>query len=112
MKNLCLVAACLLTVMSSVGRATEVVTPSELNAHPDRYDGKTVTVRGYFLWDTELFAIVDSKAAAENRNGPPSECIGYDSALDLKEKLKALNQHMVDATGTFYPSLMFRDGKR
>ena len=112
MRNLMLIALLMLTIPISLSRADDVVTPSELNAHPEQYDGKTVTVRGYFLWGTEIFAIFDSKAAAENPDSPPSQCIGYDYALDLREKLKALNHHVVDVTAKFLPSLMFRDGKR
>lgn len=58
-----------------------IVTPSELNAHADHYNGKYVYVRGWVVIGFEEFHIWDSKLAHDQpwpgHGKMPNECISY-----------------------------------
>lgn len=56
-------------------RETETVLPSELVAHPEKYDGKHVDVRGYIVLGPEARNIFDSE---KGFNDPHGACLGLD----------------------------------
>jgi hypothetical protein len=59
-------AATVLLIMSigvASGSEAPIVTPSELNAHADEYDGKAVRVRGWLVLQFEDVGLWDSKEA-------------------------------------------------
>lgn len=73
--------ACFLCALLLAGCAAgPALKPSELNANPDAYDGKSVRVRGWLVHQFENHGIWDSKAAYETerfkQNAHP-KCIGY-----------------------------------
>src|SRR5579864_9595473 len=49
--------------------------PSQLVAHPEKYDGKRVVVRGYVVIGPESRNIFDSARGAQDRHGA---CLGLD----------------------------------
>jgi len=69
-----------------------VLTPNELNAHPDRYDGQAVRVPGWLSLQFEDYGLWGSKKAHDTRRTsappwPPS-CVSVDSYVAGKvEKL-------------------------
>lgn len=56
-------------------RDAETVLPSELVAHPEKYDGKHVDVRGYIVLGPEARNIFDSE---KGFNDPHGACLGLD----------------------------------
>jgi hypothetical protein len=53
----------------------ETLLPSELAAHPEKYDGKHVDVRGYIVLGPETRNIADSE---EGYDDPHGACLGLD----------------------------------
>lgn len=53
--------------------------PRELNANADRYDGKSVRVRGWLIIKPEGYWIFDSKAASEadSKSAKDGDCVSY-----------------------------------
>ncbi len=56
---------------------TPTLTPSELNAHADQYDGKKVRVCGWVVIQFEEYWISDSQASSESKDSKASECVSY-----------------------------------
>jgi hypothetical protein len=56
-------------------RVAETVLPSELVAHPEKYDGKHVDVSGYIVLGPEARNIFDSE---KGFNDPHGACLGLD----------------------------------
>jgi hypothetical protein len=73
----------LLVMVLGVGCSERLVTasnegtvlPSELTAHPERYDGKHVDVRGYIVLGPESRNIFDSE---DGTRDPHGACLGLD----------------------------------
>jgi hypothetical protein len=63
---------------SSQGGGT--VLPSELVAHPEKYDGKHVDVRGYIVLGPETRDILDSE---KSYNDPHAACLGLDGPEEM-----------------------------
>lgn len=55
----------------------QLLTPSELNAHAEQYDGKEVQVRGWLVYKFEDIGLWDSKAAHDRPHD------GGDQAVSL-----------------------------
>ena len=74
-----LIASILLTGCQSLPQ----LTPSELNAHPEQYDGKEISVIGYLVYEFEDVGIWDSPSAYKNRYTNrtsainPQGCVSY-----------------------------------
>ena len=70
-----------LLVAALSGCASEpALTPSELNAHADQYNGKKVRARGWLVVSFEEYALWDSKEAYGRPSAPgqfPNECVSY-----------------------------------
>jgi len=91
----------LTTVLGVTAYAQDIVlTPSELNAHADRYDGKTVRVRGWLSLYFEDYGLWDSKKAhdTERTSAPPwpPSCVSVDSYVAGKVKKPASQSALVD----------------
>ena len=67
-RSLVLLVATLLSSCASTTRVAGTVTPAELNASPDVYDGTTVTVYGYMRSEFENRAIWQSKDSRSSGN--------------------------------------------
>ena len=72
--------------VSDAAQVESVLSPSELVAYPEKYDGKHVHVRGYIVVGPEKRNIFDSLAGY---NDPHGACLG----LDAPDK-KFMNFHM------------------
>lgn len=66
-------AGCVGAMPSSSSKTVSPMTPSELAANPEAFDGKHVEVRGYVVVGPESRNIFDSKEASADRNGV---CLG------------------------------------
>ena len=85
--------------------AQPALTPSELNAHADLYNGKQVHVRAWLVYQFENIGLWDSQSAYEKApggdNSTPSICVSY-LGPDLG---KHYVSRMVVLTGTFRKDL-------
>jgi hypothetical protein len=80
--------------------ATEVpVTPGELAANPDKYDGKHVTVRGFVVIGSHERNIFDSKRGYEQAG---ATCLGL---LGTKSFVSHFRKRVETVKGTFHKAL-------
>lgn len=73
--SLSLSVGCSGTKISSALQASRPLLPSELAAHPEKYDGKHVDVRGYVVVGPESRNIFDSRKGYADGHGA---CLGLD----------------------------------
>lgn len=57
------IAACGCT--SAIGSQGTALRPSQLNAHPERYDGRMVAVRGFLIIKPESHVLYESRALSD-----------------------------------------------
>jgi len=85
------------------------LTPSQLNASPQRYDGRVIKVRGFLLDETEDFAIWDQQSDIADKNVGLSHCISVLYPAEMKTAVHRLNRRFVEVSGTFDKDVV-RDG--
>lgn len=82
----------------------EVLTPGELVANPDKFDGKHVRVRGYVVIGPHVRDIFDSKNGHREPNGA---CLGLDGSASF---INPYRQKVEIVSGIFRKTLCGPDG--
>lgn len=84
--------------------ASKTVLPSELAAHPEKYNGKHVDVRGYVVVGSENRNIFDSESGATD---PRGACLGLAGPASMFD---TFHRHYIKKlSGVFRQSLCGKD---
>lgn len=100
MRSLGFLIAFCMYISCAYGNEPSVVTPTQLNAHPDLYDHAYVRVRGYVVVEFEKRFLVEDAASYESWTGDHVcvSLIGYANPLTIPG---VENRKMQVVTGVF-----------